>query len=156
MPKLSVITSFLYLCLILRKKWVMMLISIKALYKLILWFLMGMVKYSQNSQNIKSAMSLQYKLIFCMQINIKVSYKLISTLWTSKFATRWYCHYWWVWLSILKLLKVTSLQYRLNVSKKKLGMEFIYCMQINVKVSTSWHYHFWWKCTQNRKLVIFL
>ena len=156
MPKLSVITSFLYLCLILRKKWVMMLISIKASYKLILWFLMGMVKYSQNSQNIKFAMSLQYKLIFCMQINIKVSYKLISTLWTSKFATRWYCHYWWVWLSILKLLKVTSLQYHLNISKKKLGMEFIYCMQINVKVSTSWHYHFWWKCTQNRKLVIFL
>ena len=49
--------------------------------------LMGMVKHSQSSQNSKFALSLQYrkkkkllmKLIFCMQITIIVSYKLIST-----------------------------------------------------------------------------
>ena len=47
---------------------------------------MKMVKYSQCSQNSKFASSLQYlkkeemKLTFCMQINIKVSYKLISTI----------------------------------------------------------------------------
>ena len=29
--------------------------------------------------------------------------------------------------------------------KNKLGMEFIFCMQKNIKVSTSWYYHFWWK-----------
>ena len=50
--------------------------------------LMGMAKHPQSSQNSKFAMSLQYrqkkkkklliKLIFCMQINIIVSYKLIS------------------------------------------------------------------------------
>ena len=34
-----------------------------------------------------------------------------------------------------------SLQYL----KKKLGMEFIFCMQKNIKVSTSWHYRFRWK-----------
>ena len=47
---------------------------------------MGMDKHSQNFQYRKFAMSLQYlvkdvrekKLTFCMQINIKVSYKLIS------------------------------------------------------------------------------
>ena len=57
--------------------------------------LMETVKYSQSSQNRKFAMSLQYlkkklelKLTFCMQINIKVSYKLISTLWASKISTR--------------------------------------------------------------------
>ena len=28
------------------------------------------------------------------------------------------------------------------VREKKLGMELIFCMQINIKVSTSWHYYF--------------
>ena len=37
-----------------------------------------------------------------------------------------------------------SLQY-LQISKKKLGMEVIFGMQINDKVSTSWYYPFWWK-----------
>ena len=37
-------------------------------------------------------------------------YKLISTLWASQFSTRGYYNYWWAWLSILKVLKVTSLQ----------------------------------------------
>ena len=48
--------------------------------------LMAMVSHSQSSQN-KFAMSLQYlkkevkdEVDFFMQINIKVSYKLISTL----------------------------------------------------------------------------
>ena len=112
--------------------------------------LMLMVKHSQNPQNSKFAMFLQYlkkedmKLIFCMQINIKVSHKLISTLWGSKFP-RWYYYYWWAWSSILKVFKLRSLQYLCNISKKKLVMEFIFCMQINIKVSKSWHYWFWWK-----------
>ena len=96
---------------------------------------------------------LEFKLIFYMQINIKVSYKLISALWTSKLPTRWYYHYWWVWSSILKMLKVTSLQYLYNISKKKLGMEFIFCMQINIKVSTTWHYYFWWKSPDMSKVL---
>ena len=85
------------------------------------------------------------KLIFYMQINIRVSYKFISTLWASKFPTRWYYHHWWAWPSILKVLKVASLQYLYNISKKKLGMEFIFFMPINVKVSASRLYRFWWK-----------
>ena len=101
------------------------------------WFLMGMVKHFQSSQNSKFGMPLQYllmkliylkmKLIFCMLIIIKISYKLIVTLWASKFPTKWYYHYWWAWSSILKLL--------------------IFCMQINIKVSRSLHYRFWWKKT---------
>ena len=31
-----------------------------------------------------------------------------------------------------------------NISKKKLGMEFLFYVKIIIKVSTSWHYHFWW------------
>ena len=37
------------------------------------------------------------------------------------------------------------MQYLHSISKKKLGMEFIFCIQININVSTNWHYHFWWK-----------
>ena len=57
--------------------------------------LMEMVKHFQSSQNNKFTMSVQYlkkedrdKLIFRMQISIKVAYKLISTLWAPKLATR--------------------------------------------------------------------
>ena len=65
MPKLPKITSLLFLCNILRKKWVMksifcMQMSKKVSCKLILWFLMGMMKNSQSSQNSKFAISLQY------------------------------------------------------------------------------------------------
>ena len=94
------------------------------------------------------------KLIFGMQISIKVGYKLISTLWASKFPPRQYYHHWWAWSIILKVLQVKSLQYLYNISKKKLGLDFI------IKGSTSCSYPFWWKkpdvqSTQNRKLVIF-
>ena len=29
-----------------------------------------------------------------------------------------------------------------NISKKKLGMKIIFCMQINIKVFKSWNYYF--------------
>ena len=58
---------------------------------------------------------------------------------------RCYYHSCWAWSSILKVLKVISLEYLYNISKKKLGREFIFCMQMNIKVSTSWDYSFWWK-----------
>ena len=145
---------FAYLCNILRKKWVKKLIfcmqiSLKVFYKLILWFLMRVVKHSGSSQNSKFAMPLQYvkkelsnesfSFSFSLHadkhqsflqvdfnnLGIKVSYK--------------------AWSSILKILKVTSVQYLYNILKKMLGMEFIFCMQINIKVSTSGNYRFWWK-----------
>ena len=88
-------------------------------------------------------------------MNIKVSYKLITTLWASKFPTRRYYHYWWAWSSILKVLKVTSLQYLkkevrdgvqsfYNQRFYKLGLLFL--MEVTRHVQRS----------QNRKLVIFL
>ena len=116
-----------------------MQISIKVSYKLILWFLMEVVKHSRSSQNSKFAVSLQYlkkevgmKLTFCMQINIKVSYKLISTLWVSKFRTRWYYHD----------QAFSSLQY---LKKEVRDEVHFFCRQINIKVFTTRHYHFWWK-----------
>ena len=74
-----------------------------------------MVKHSQSSQNSKFAMSVQY----FKEVRDEVSNKLISTLWALKFSRKWYYHYWWVWTSILKVLKVTSLQYLYNISKKE-------------------------------------
>ena len=124
-----------------------MQISMAVSYKLILWYLMSSQAFAkfpsfQWIYNI-SKKKLEIKLIFWMQIKIKVSQVDFNTL-DIKFPTRWYCHYWWVWLSILEVLKGTSLQYLYNISKKKLRMEFIFCMQINIKVSTSWHYCSWW------------
>ena len=61
---------------------------------------------------------LEMELIYFMQINIKVSKNLISTLWTPKFSTRWCYHY---RLSILKALKVTSLKIALQYLKKEVN-----------------------------------
>ena len=52
--------------------------------------------------------------------------------------------WWWAWSSILKVLKVTSLQCLYNISKKKLWMEFILEF-IKVNTSTNWIINFPWK-----------
>ena len=103
-----------------------MQVSMKVCYKLILWFLMGLVKHSRSSQNslyIVAKKNLETKMVFCMQMNFKVSYKLILTLWLSKFSTRWYYHNWLPWSNILKVRKVASLQYLFTISKKNLGIK---------------------------------
>ena len=155
MPSLPKITSLLLLCNILRKKWVTKLIfcmqiSVKLSYKLTLsfWWRWSSIPNVPKEASLQcfyniSKRELEMKLVFCMQIKIQVFFKLISTLWALKFPSKWYYHsrryyYWWARLGILKVLKVTSLQYLYNISRKELGMEFIFCMQINIKVSTSW------------------
>ena len=89
-----------------------------------------------------------------MQLNIKVSYKLISTLWVSKISARWYYYYWWTWSSIFKVLKVTSLQYLYNIWEKKLGIEFIFLYNLALSFLMEVARHV--QSTQNRKLVKFL
>ena len=69
--------------------------------------------------------------VYFNTLGIKISYKVDIIIINEQFS-----------IVILKLLKVTSLQYLYNISKKKLGMEVIFGMQINVKVSTSWYYPF--------------
>ena len=84
------------------------------------------------------------KLIFCMQVSMKMYYKFI--LW-----------FWWGWSSISKVLKIANLQCFHDISKKKLEMKVTSCMQINLKVAckliptlwapkfpTRWCYHYWW------------
>ena len=124
-----------------------------------------MVKYPQNSQNSKFAMSLQYhknevrdEVDFLHpdkhQSFLQVDF---NTLDIQDFY-KWYYHYWWTWSSILKILKVTSLQYLYNIWKKvsngvhfllagkhqnfyKLALSFLMKVARNVQ------------STQNRKLV---
>ena len=106
--------------------------------------LIGMVKHSKSSRNSRFAMSLQYlkkevsdEVHFLYQsvnlkvdfnnLGVKISYKAILSL----------------LIGMIKHSQSTqsnkftiSLQYR---------EEFIFCMQMNIKVSKSWHYHFGWK-----------
>ena len=81
-------TSLLFLCNILRKRWVMKLNflnadkheSLKINIKIDTVILMGMVKYSQSFQNSKFAMSLQYLKVDFNTLGIKISYKVILSL----------------------------------------------------------------------------
>ena len=138
------------------KKWVAKLIfhmqiSMKVSWKLIVLVLTEMVKDSQSSQNSKFATSLQYlnkkkKLDdadFCLQINIKVFYKLISTLWA--FSCKELASLLMDMTKHSQSTKSNKFAISLQYLKKKLGMEFIFYKQINIKVSTRWHYRFWWK-----------
>ena len=78
-------------------------------------------------------------------MQIDISYRMISILWASNVFRRCYYCYWWEWSSILKVLKVTSLQCLYNITKKKLRMKFTFYIQINIEVSTTWYYRFRWK-----------
>ena len=84
------------------------------------------------------------KVIFCMQVSMKMYYKLI--LW---FRGRW--------SGISKVPKIASLQCLHDISKKKWEMKVIFHMQINMKVAcklistlwapkfpTRWSYRYWW------------
>ena len=137
-----------------------MQVSMKTYYKLELWFWGGWSRVSKVStiarlqclHNI-SKKKLEMRLIFCMQINIKVSYKLISTPWTPKFSIRWY------YLidkhdEAFKVLKVTSLQIFSN------GVHFFRAdkhqnlekLTLSFLLETGRHA----RSIQNRNLVIFL
>ena len=66
--------------------------------------------------------------------------------------TRWFYDWSCTWSNILKLLKVLSLQYFYNSSKKNLGMEFVFCMQMSIKVPASWYCRFWEKWSNMSKV----
>ena len=65
-----------------------LIFHMKVPHKLLLLYLIGMVKHSQSSQNIKLAMSLQYfqkqvrdEVDFFHANKYQMSYKFVSTLW---------------------------------------------------------------------------
>ena len=105
----------------LRKKLVFMQISTKACYKLMVWFWWG---WSSIPKVLKIA-SLQCLYNTQKKVKDEVNFwhadKHQSFL---QVDTIIIYH-----SSILTLLKVISLQYIYNISKNKLGMEFVFCMQ---------------------------
>ena len=122
----------------------------KSLLQIDTMILMGMIKLSQISQNTKFAVSLRcLKKEFRDEFDFWHADKHQSYLQVgfSTFAIKVSCK---VILSLSLSFsrysnKVASLQFICNIWKKKLGLEFITCMQINMKVPTSWYYRFWWK-----------
>ena len=112
-----------------------------------------------DKQDFKKKLGREF--ISSLQMKIKVSYRLISRFWASKMPTRWYYHYYWVWSSILKVLKVISLQYHYNISKKEVrkGVHFLHAdehqsfYKLRLFLMEVARYV---QSTQNRKLVIFL
>ena len=110
---------------------------------------MGMVRHFQVPKNSKFAMSLQYlnyevrdEVVFLhadkhqsgLQVDVKtlatrVSYKLILSLLMSM-------------MKHSQSSQSNKFANLCNVSKKKLGMGYIFCKQINIKVSKSSHYCF--------------
>ena len=154
MPKLPKITSLLCLCIILRKNWVMKLIfcmqiSMKASYKMIIWFWWGW----SSIPKVPKIASLQYLYKYLKKevedevdillvdkhqsflkfyfnnLGIEISYKVDIVMISGNDQA--FSNY------------LISLQYLYNISKKKLWMQVIFGMQVNVKVSTSWYYPFY-------------
>ena len=123
MSKLPKITSLVFLGKSLeRNEWSKWFFACRQAWKLATnWYYHfdGMVKHSQSFRNSKFVMSLLFLKkevedevgFLHVDKHIKISFKLISTLLASKFPSRWYYHYWWVWSCILKVNKVTSLKY---------------------------------------------
>ena len=111
--------------------------------------LMVIVKHSQSLPKSKFVMSLQhlrkevrdevnflhadkhqnFPQVDFNILDIKVSYKVILSLLMGR-------------IKHSQITQSNKFAMSLQYLKKKLGMEFIFCMQKNVKVSTSWDYRF--------------
>ena len=60
-------------------------------------------------------------------------YKALSQL-----SINWYNPFWWVWPSMPKVLKITSIQCLCNISKNNWVMKLLFSMLIDLKVSYKW------------------
>ena len=115
----------------------------KVSYKLILRFLLGMFRHSRSSQNSKFAISLQYlkeevkdEVDFLREDKYQRFLQVdFSTLGLTLPVVKLSC--WSAWSSILKVLKVKSLQYLYNIKREvRDGVYFLHSVGIII---------FWWK-----------
>ena len=144
MLKLPKITSLIFLCNILRKNWVMMLIfcmqvSMKACYKLIVWEWSKIPKVP-NIASLQclcsiSKKKLKLKLVFCMQcfqvysntFTIKVSYKVVLSL----------------SMGMVKFFQITqSNKFAISLQYLKKENKFAISLQSLKKEVRNWD-HFW-------------
>ena len=139
-----------------------MQISMKACYKLILWFFDG---YGQAFPKFQKNQVCNVFTISLKKLEMK-----LTLLMQTKFPNSWFQHFvikvfdnvldmiiktwrtwWWEWSSILKVLKVTSLQCLWNISRKKLWMEFsIFDLSYQFLMKVSRHV----QSTKKRSLLI--
>ena len=85
-----------------------------------------------------SRIKLSWSWFFYMQINVKVSYKLISTPWASKFPTRWYYHHWFF------ACRWTSIFYNLALS-------FLIEVARHVQSTQNWKLVIFWQYLKKKK-----
>ena len=132
----------------LKKKWVIELtFLIQIMHSNLQQIDTLMVKHFQVSQNSKFAVFLQY-----LKKEVSNEVDFFACRYTSKFSTSWFQHCYKVKQSLLMRMIKHSKSTQCNIFaisfqqyQKKLWMEFIFFMQININASTSWHYHSWWK-----------
>ena len=132
-------TSLQYLCNISRKTWRMNLIfcvhiNVKGFFKLLLSSYLCVVRHARVTQNNKFAISLQY---LKKELSDEVDF-----LHADKHERLLQIWFWWGWSSIPKVPKIESLQCLYNISKKRLNMKLIFCMQRSIKVPKSLFQHF--------------
>ena len=90
---------------------------------------MRVTRHAYITQNNKAAFSLQY-------IKKKWAMLTFSHVDKHKSSLQINTDIWWGWSSISRVPKISSLQCLYDISKNKLEMKLLFCMQINVKVST--------------------
>ena len=90
---------------------------------------MRVSRHAYITQNNKAAFSLQY-------IKKKWAMLTFSHVDKHKSSLQINTDIWWGWSSISRVPKISSLQCLYDISKNKLEMKLLFCMQINVKVST--------------------
>ena len=108
MSKVFKIESLQYLCIISKQKEGMKLIiciqtNIKLSYTLIPLILVDMDRLAQITQS-KFAKSSQY-----LKKELRDEVDFLCS-WTSQLSISWYCHFWWMWPDMSKVLKTTSMQ----------------------------------------------
>ena len=126
----------------------------KRLLQIASMILMEITRHSQNSQNSNFLMSLQY-----LKEEVRDEADILHAERQSFLQVfQHFCHQ-----SFLQSDTIIFDSHSQSTQSKKvalslqhhrieLGMEFIFCMQINIKVCTSWHYHFLWKWADMSKI----
>ena len=113
-------------------------INTNIFYKLIVSLWVCVARHAQSTQNNKCTISFcnisrktwRMNLIFCLQVNVKVS-------------SNCYYHFRFVLPDIPKVPKITSLLFLCNILRKNWVMKLIFCMQISMKACYKLILWFW-------------
>ena len=145
MPKFPKIESLLFLCNILREKWMTKLTfcmhpSMRTYYKLILWFwwiwssISKVYIYNSKFTIIKKEDSDDVDFLHAdnYQSGLQVDFNTLGTKVGYKVIL-------WLLIGMMKHSQIIQCNNFANLCSisKKLGMEFVFCMQINIKLGNN-------------------